>query len=62
MLEKAFSTKNAKNFVAETFSLKKKTITGVSINNNNGAGKIFGQLVSQKQVCDQKRLQKLVCD
>ena len=59
MLKKAFSTKNGKaccrNF------LKKKTITGVSINNNNSTGTIIGQLV-QKQVCDQKLRQKLVSD
>ena len=40
---------------------KKKTIIGVSINNNNSVGTIIGQLVVQKQVCDQKFHQKTVC-
>ena len=32
------------------------------MNNNSSAGKIIGQLDNRKQVCDQKLLQKLVCD
>ena len=55
--EKSF----AKKPVAEVFLLKKKTIIGVSVNKNNSVEKIIGRLVVQKQVCDQKLLQRTVC-
>ena len=45
-----------------SFLLKKKTIIGVSVNKNNSVEKIIGWLVVQKQVCDQKLLQRTVCD
>ena len=32
------------------------------MNKNNSVEKIFGQLVAQKQVCDQQHLKKAVCD
>ena len=62
MNEKAFSTENAKNPVADFLLFKKKTIIDVSKNTNNSVGKIIGRLVVQKQFCDQKLLQKTVCD
>ena len=61
MLEKAFSTENAKKLVADFFLLKKKAIIDVSINNNNSVGKILERLAVQKQVCDQRLPQKTVC-